>query len=155
MADGAMFGAMGSNFRVLTRKVERGGPATPAAVDRTEQGAAGSVDSGYFFRENGEDLSTESIMAFAFTNANTVANPTETLVREVVCEYAGFNGAGCSGGTYANTPSHFFVSNNGQFKLAEVPEPGSLALFGSAMLGAGVVSRKRAKKVLISPPSVR
>ena len=107
---------------------------------------AGSLDAGYFFRENGQDLSTESIMAFAFTNANTIANPDETLVSEVACQYAGFTGPGCGSGTYANTPGYFFVSNNGQFKLAEVPEPGSLALFGIAMLGAGVVSRKRAKK---------
>jgi len=107
---------------------------------------AGSLDSGYFFRENGQDLSTESIMAFAFTNANTVANPDSTLVSEVACQYAGFTGAGCNGDAYANTPGYFFVGNNGQFKLAEVPEPGSLALFGIAMLGAGVVSRKRAKK---------
>ena len=29
---------------------------------------------------------------------------------------------------------------------AEVPEPGSLALFGIAMLGAGMIARKRANK---------
>jgi hypothetical protein len=109
-------------------------------------GCQGSLDAGYFFRENGQDLSTESIMAFAFTNANTVANPTGILVDEVACQYANFSGNGCNGSAYANTPGSFFVGNNGQFKLAEVPEPGSLALFGIAMLGAGVVSRKRAKK---------
>ena len=39
---------------------------------------------------------------------------------------------------------------NGQFKLnevdGEVPEPGSLALFGIAMLGAGMAARKRNSK---------
>ncbi|MFC5477647.1 flocculation-associated PEP-CTERM protein PepA [Massilia suwonensis] len=123
-----------------------GSPTNNGQVTVFAKAEAGSLDSGYFFRENGQDLSTESIMAFAFTNANTVANPDGTLVSEVACEYAGFTGPGCNGGTYANTPGYFFVSNNGQFKLAEVPEPGSLALFGIAMLGAGVVSRKRAKK---------
>jgi hypothetical protein len=123
-----------------------GSPTNNGQVTVFAKADAGSLDSGYFFRENGQDLSTESIMAFAFTNANTVASPTATLVSEVACQYAQFTGAGCGGGTYANTPGHFFVSNNGQFKLAEVPEPGSLALFGIAMLGAGVVSRKRAKK---------
>ncbi|WP_168710105.1 flocculation-associated PEP-CTERM protein PepA [Massilia sp. Mn16-1_5] len=123
-----------------------GSPTNNGQVTVFAKAEAGSLDSGYFFRENGQDLSTESIMAFAFTNANTVANPDSTLVSEVACQYAGFTGDGCNGNAYANTPGYFFVSNNGQFKLAEVPEPGSLALFGIAMLGAGVVSRKRAKK---------
>jgi hypothetical protein len=123
-----------------------GSPTNNGQVTVLAKADAGSLDSGYFFRENGQDLSTESILAFAFTNANTVANPTGTLVSEVACEYANFTGNGCNGQAYANTPGYFFVGNNGQFKLAEVPEPGSLALFGIAMLGAGVVSRKRAKK---------
>ena len=107
---------------------------------------ATGMDAGYFFRGNGNDLSMEDIMAFAFTNANTVGEPTSRLVSEVACQYAGFTGAGCNGTAYGNTAGAFFVSNNGQFKLAEVPEPGSLALFGIAMLGAGVISRKRAKQ---------
>ncbi|MGX4641415.1 flocculation-associated PEP-CTERM protein PepA [Massilia sp. SYSU DXS3249] len=112
---------------------------------------ATSMEPGYFFRSNGQDLSLESILAFAFTNANPIANPnseaTPNLVSEVACQYAGFTGAGCDGTAYANAPGqYFFVSNNGQFKLAEVPEPGSLALFGIAMLGAGFASRKRAAK---------
>ena len=123
-----------------------GSPTNNGQVTVFAKADQGSLDSGYFFRENGQDLSTESIMAFAFTNANTVSKPTGTLVSEVACHYAGFTGNGCNGQAYANTPGYFFVSNNGQFKLAEVPEPGSLALFGIAMLGAGVVSRKRAKK---------
>lgn len=112
---------------------------------------ATNMEPGYFFRGNGDDLSMESILAFAFTNANPITNPnssaTPNLVSEVACQYAGFTGAGCNGSAYANAPGqYFFVSNNGQFKLAEVPEPGSLALFGIAMLGAGFASRKRAAK---------
>jgi len=77
-----------------------------------------------------------------------VANLEDNLVSEVACQFGGYTGPGCTAGTtYTATPGqNFFVSNNGQFKLAEVPEPGSLALFGIAMLGAGVAARKRNKK---------
>jgi hypothetical protein len=147
---GANQGNMIAEFTVLAggggRVDASGSPTNNGQVTVLAKASQGSLDSGYFFRENGQDLSTESIMAFAFTNANTVANPTSILVNEVACQYANFTGNGCNGSAYSNTPGSFFVSNNGQFKLAEVPEPGSLALFGIAMLGAGVVSRKRAKK---------
>jgi hypothetical protein len=123
-----------------------GSPVNNGQVTVLAKAAVGGLDAGYFFRENGSDLSQESVLAFAFTNANTVGSPTTRLVDEVACQFAGYTGNGCNGNGFTNTSSNFFVSNNGQFKLAEVPEPGSLALFGIAMLGAGVVSRKRAKK---------
>jgi len=148
---GANLGNLIAEFNVL----QGGGGLVDASGDPTNNGQvtvlaraeAGSLAEGYFFRGNGDDLAMESIMSFAFTNANTVSNPDGTLVSEVACEFAGFGGPGCGGGSYANAPGqYFFVGNNGQFKLAEVPEPGSLALFGIAMLGAGVAARKRAKK---------
>jgi hypothetical protein len=125
-----------------------GSPTSNGRVTVLARAEAGMLDAGYFFRENGTDLSTEAIMAFAFTNANTVGNPTATLVNEVACDYAHFTGAGCNGTAYANAPGqYFFIGSNGQLKLAEVPEPGSLALFGVAMLGVGFAARKRAAKL--------
>jgi hypothetical protein len=125
-----------------------GSPTNNGQVTVLARAGAGALDAGYFFRENGTDLSTDAIMAFAFTNANTVANPTAILVSEVACEFSSFTGAGCNGSAYANAPGqYFFIGSNGQIKLAEVPEPGSLALFGIAMLGAGFAARKRAGKV--------
>jgi len=125
-----------------------GNPISNGQVTVYAKASAGALASGYFFRENGQDLSSEDILAFAFTNANGVTNFTPNLVSEVACQFGGYTGPGCTTGTtYANIPGqNFFVSNNGQFKLAEVPEPGSLALFGIAMLGAGVAARKRSKK---------
>jgi PEP-CTERM motif len=126
-----------------------GAPVANGQVNVFARIDSGALAPGYFFRNDGDNLSMASNLLFVLTNAN--ANPitpgTPNLVSEVACQYAGFTGAGCNGTPYANVPGeYFFVSNNGQFKLAEIPEPGSLALFGIAMLGAGVVTRKRAAK---------
>ena len=133
----------GGNVDASGRPISNGEVSVIASAD------VGALKAGYFFDGKGKDLSTESLLSFAFTNANNVASPSKNLVPELVCEFAGFKGNGCTKGTtFANKPGEYFLfSNNGQFKLAaEVPEPGSLALFGIAMLGAGVVARKRAKK---------
>jgi len=149
---GANLGNLIAEFNVLAggggMVDASGSPVKNGEVSVLASANAGALKEGYFFRENGKDLSKEAILSFAFTNANTVGSPTDKLVKEVACEFAGFGGPGCAGKSpYKNKPGqYFFVSNNGQFKLAEVPEPGSLALFGIAMLGAGMVARKRANK---------
>lgn len=123
---------------------ESGNPTRNGQVSVFAKAAPGMLDAGYFFDRTGKDLSTESILSFAFTNANTVSNPTSRLVSEVACQFAQFTGPGCTGGTYRNRPrEYFFIGSNGQFKLAEVPEPGSFALFGIALLAAGLTARKR------------
>lgn len=146
---GANLGEMIAEFDVLGGggQVDATGvPIRNGQVSVFAQAAPGKLDAGYFFNANGKDLSTESILSFAFTNANTLASPERLLVQEVACQYAGFTGAGCTGGRYRNRPNeYFFIGANGQFKLGqnEVPEPGSLALFGIAMLAAGATVRKR------------
>jgi hypothetical protein len=123
---------------------ESGNPTSNGQVTAFAEAAPGMLEAGYFFNSAGKDLSTESILAFAFTNANTLASPGSRLVNEVACQYAGFTGAGCNGTTFRNRArEYFFIGANGQFKLAEVPEPGSLALFGIALLAAGTAARKR------------
>jgi hypothetical protein len=124
-----------------------GNPVANGQVTVNATAKAGDLTPGYWFNGMGDDLSTKSLLSFAFTNANPLQDPTAVLVSEVACQFAGFTGAGCNGSAYANAAGqYFFLGTNGQFKLAEVPEPGSLALFGIAMLGAGVMTRKRAKK---------
>jgi hypothetical protein len=149
---GANLGEMIAEFDVLAggggQVDSNGSPTTNGQVSVFAQAAPGMLDAGYFFNKAGRDLSTASILSFAFTNANTVGSPTRRLVNEVACQFAGFTGPGCTTGTtYHNRPGeYFFIGSSGQFKLAEVkevPEPGSLALFGMALVAAGAVSRKR------------
>lgn len=148
---GADLGNLIAEFEVLAGgggEVDASGnPISNGNVSVYAKAMPGDLASGYWFRGNGDDLANENVLSFAFTNANPVSTPNATLVNEVACGFAGFTGAGCNGSPYANAPgSYFFVSNNGQFKLSEVPEPASLALFGIAMLGVGVATRKRARK---------
>lgn len=148
---GANVGEMIAEFDVLAggggRVDSNGSPTNNGQVSVFAQAAPGMLDAGYFYNGAGRDLSTSSVLSFAFTNANTLGSPTRDMVSEVACQFAQFTGPGCTGGRYSNRArEYFFIGSNGQFKLAElneVPEPGTLALFGVALLAAGAVSRKR------------
>lgn len=128
-----------------------GNPVANGQVTVNAVAGLGALQPGYFFDKTGKDLSTQQVLSFAFTNANPLQSPTALQVSEIMCQFAGYTGSGCNGSPYnPGAPDQIrttlFLNTDGQFKLAEVPEPGSLALFGIAMLGAGVVTRKRAKK---------
>lgn len=103
---------------------------------------------GYFFApDNVTDLSTAAgngfLFGFATVNASYVATSTSVNVRDE------FNGGvavtNCLPGQLTNGCTgvgNFEIGNGGQFRLA-LPEPGSLALLGIALLGLGVARRRK------------
>lgn len=100
------------------------------------------LEPGYWFDENGNDLSTSNpnglIFGIATTNASYVANPNAAVVGELANEFAGVTG------DPANTPpGDLFVGTNGQFRTAPVPIPGTILLLGSGMLGLVVTSKRK------------
>ncbi|MGJ9419555.1 flocculation-associated PEP-CTERM protein PepA [Massilia sp. CMS3.1] len=121
-----------------------GSPTNNGQVSIHAQAQAGALKAGYFFTDGGVDMSTVDMTAFAFTNANTIGAPGANAIKELACQFAGFSGPGCAPKSrYANVPGkYFFVGNSGQFKFADVPEPGSVALFGIALFGIGALRRR-------------
>ena len=107
-----------------------------------------SMLAGYFFDSAMNDLSlianspTGVVLGFATTNAISV-NPLGTVINSnLVTAYNGAFSPGFVPGTTSNSTTDLLLSNNGQFRL-QVPEPSMLSLLGLALLGMGVISRRR------------
>jgi PEP-CTERM motif len=128
-----------------------GNPTGNGQVIVNAYAGAGDLATGYWFDPAMLDLSLQDILSFAFTNANPLQTIPSTIVKELACEWAGVVpvGVDCATGagfSSAANPTILFIGNNGQFKLAEVPEPASLALVGLALVAAGGVRRRVAAK---------
>lgn len=133
--DGTLIGTFLLDFGV--------GTVDPTGIPNgqlTLQLQATSLTPGYFFAPDGStDLSTlvddGLLFGFVTTNASFVENPTAVLVSEL---------SELVGGPIVNDVPRgtFIVSNNGQYRLSTVPEPGVAALLGLGMLGVWVAGRR-------------
>ena len=85
-------------------------------------------------------LSQNILLGFVTTNASedTTANASNyTIDPNLVAALSG------STGTVNNSPSDLFISNGGQFKLQDIPEPATLALMGLGLVGIAMTVRRK------------
>ncbi len=102
-----------------------------------------SLVSGYFFDSGMTDLSTILLtnpLVFGFATTNAVDQSPLVVPDTLVDLYnAAFN-PDVTGPIVSNITTDLLIGNSGQFRL-QVPEPGSLALVGIALLG--LASRRK------------
>lgn len=99
--------------------------------------------AGYWVTADGTDLSTldpiEWVMGFSNTTAVT-GPPQDAIIAELYTEYAVETGA--NQGPEFSPPEAVYMTNNGEFKLAVVPEPTTFLLFGFSLIGLAGISRR-------------
>jgi len=153
---GAIYGADDGTLIGTFLIVGGGGTIDPTGIPNGVQtivAMATSLTAGYWFDSANNDLAplagpTGPLMGFATTNASRVTNINAATLTDIIAVQAGdatFTPPGCLPGQISpgcTGPGEFVISNNGQFRL-DVPEPGSLALLGLALLGMAGFSRRK------------
>lgn len=106
--------------------------------------------SGYFFDSGMNDLSTlvtpgPDSLVLGFATTNVISRAGQTVPTSLTSAYnAAFN-PDVTDPVVANNSTDLYLSNNGQYRLAVVPEPGMLGLLGIGLAALGF-SARRGKK---------
>ena len=140
---------------IASFSISAGGGLASGAVSLQADAIVGTILPGYFYTASGIDVIATQQLHLTVQIGNSIdMAPSNAVVAEIVCKAAAFPGPGCAGGSYANTPYYFVVSDHAQATLSAVPEPssGATALAGIALIGAIARSKRLARNAQSSAP---